>query len=162
MSLLATAIAAIAGASAFEAIRFPAGALIGAMAGVAALNLMGGGAATLGGPARFAILAGLGWIVGQQFDRDTLASLRAIAVPAALVVLVLLAFGGAVAWVLFRLGALDAPTAFLAASPGGLSQMAALGSDTGANLPLVVAVHLLRVLAIFAVTPLVLVWLDRR
>ncbi len=145
-------IAALVGAWVLDRLDVPAGPLIGAMLAGAAINLFGFEANPLPDWARFVAFAAIGWLLGQQFTRDTVVELRAAIVPVLVVVVSLLVAGALVAVVLHRIG-LDVPTAFLAASPGGISQMAALAADSGANAPLVVTAHLVRVISVILTAP---------
>jgi uncharacterized membrane protein AbrB (regulator of aidB expression) len=63
--------------------------------------------------------------------------------------------GWALAWVLWRTGAMDPVTAVLATSPGGMVQMGALTSEMEANAPLVVGFHLLRIVTVLFTVPIV-------
>lgn len=148
--------AALVGAFLFERLRVPAGALIGAMLGGAVLNLAGASVAPAPGWLRFVSFAVIGWLLGEQFTRDTIATLRTATVPILLVVGALLGAGALVAVVLRWLG-LDPATAFLASSPGGISQMGAISAAIGANAPLVVAAHLIRVFTVVLTAP----WIVR-
>lgn len=96
----------------------------------------------------------LGWLVGDMVTPQTLQLLRQWTLQILVMVVILMIFSGVLAWVLWRLG-LDPRTAFLATSPGGLSQMTALSNDVGPNAPLVALTHIARVLAVFAIVPLV-------
>jgi membrane AbrB-like protein len=154
-------VAALLGAWILERLEVPAGALIGAMLAGAAVNLAGFDARPLPDWARFAAFAAIGWLLGQQFTRETVATLRAAVVPVLIVVTSLLIAGGLVALLLRRFG-LDAGTALLAASPGGISQMAALAADTGANAPLVVTAHLVRVISVVITAPFLVRFLTDR
>lgn len=151
-----TVIAALAGAAVFEFLKVPAGALIGALVAVAALNLIAdGGAVDLPSPLRFLGFAFIGWAIGQGVSMDTVRTLRASFVPMVVIVVALVGFGALLALVLVKLSLLDSTTAFLAASPGALTQMSALGTAVGADASLVVAVHTLRVVTLVLITPLV-------
>lgn len=158
MSLLATLAVAVTGAVIMEAVRMPAGALVGAMVGVAVLKLTTGVAADVPPPIHFAVYVMLGWVIGQSMQREALAALgnAAFAMLGSIVALIL--FGVLLAVILSRLGVVDSATAFLAACPGGLSQMAALGSAVGANVPLVIGVHLVRISTVLFLAPLVVRW----
>lgn len=154
--LLQTVIAAFVGAAAFEALKVPAGALIGALVAVAALNLLtDGGAVELASPLRFTAFALLGWLIGQGVTPETLQTLRGSLVPMLLIVVALVLFGALLAVGLTHFGVLDGTTAFLAASPGALSQMSALGQALGADATLVAAVHTMRVVTLVLITPIV-------
>ncbi len=157
MNLLTTVLAALVGAAAFEFMKVPAGALIGAMVAVAALNLSGTQVPDHPAGARVIAFAAIGWLIGQGFDPDTLSLIRSNLGVVAASVACLLVGGALVAVVLVRSGITDPVTAFLATSPGGLSQMAALSAAVGANAPLVSILHLARVVTVVLVSP----WVAR-
>jgi membrane AbrB-like protein len=159
MVLLRSLAAALVGAVVLDRLKFPAGPLIGAMIGVAVVGLSGHQTQGSGGVLRFAALAIIGWELGAQVDRSTLNAIRQAALPIVVVVLGLLAASAVLAMVLHRSG-LDAPTSFLAASPGGLSQMVALSVEFGANAVVVSVVHLIRILTVILSAPLIARFLD--
>lgn len=157
-NLLTTAAAALVGGSLLHLLRVPAGGLLGAMLAVGLLNVVGTealAAATLPPPLRFASFVALGWFVGQGFTRETVATLRRSLLPILVVVVALLVFGAALGWVLIRLGVLDPATAYLATSPGALSQMSAVAATVGADATLVVTVHTVRVIVLIIAAPLI-------
>lgn len=156
MNLFHTVAVAVAGAALFELLRVPAGALIGAFVAVALLNVYGPDAAAAMPPgARFAAFAVLGWAIGLSVTRETLSTLRADIWSMALIVGALILVGGIVAVVLTQLGVLDGTTAFLASSPGGLSQMAALSNALDADQPYVTTAHVVRVVVVIMSAPIV-------
>jgi membrane AbrB-like protein len=161
MSLLLTLGAAIAGGSALHLLRVPAGAMIGAMIGVALVNIMSSTPVTpLPGPGRLIAYGAIGWMLGQDIGRGALATLSRVAWPVALVVVLIVVAGGLLGLVLHTVAGLDPATAYLATSPGGISQMAILASDSGANASLVAAVHLARVVTVVLLTPLIAQWIP--
>lgn len=151
--------AALAGGYLFERLNVPAGALIGAMVAVAAINLGGVSTSALPEWARFLSFVGIGWVLGQEFTKESLATLRSSLFPILAVVGGLLLAGGVIMLVL-RAAGLDPATAFLAASPGGISQMAAISSAVGANAPVVMTAHLVRVVTVVLTAPIVVRILD--
>lgn len=157
MSLLTTAAAALVGAVIFEWLEVPAGALLGAVVGVALLNTVGslGPASELPDAARFFAYAGLGWLVGQGVTRATVAELRESLGLISMVVVALVLVGLALGWVLAHFGVMDQRTAYLAASPGALSQMSAVAVSLDANVTTVVTVHTIRVVALILLSPLI-------
>lgn len=155
MNLVTTIVAALVGAALFEALRVPAGALIGAMVAVAILNFLPAGSTDLPRPLQFLSLAAIGWLIGQGIDADTMRTLASRAGVIGIAVALLLLFGGAVAFVLARMDLLDPATAFLATSPGGLSQMSALSAAVGADAALVATLHIVRVVAVILLSPIV-------
>lgn len=156
-SLLTTAVAALVGALLFDRLGVPAGALLGAMVAVALVNTVGdlGPVAELPASARFLSYAALGWLVGEGVTRDTLAQLRRAALPVLVVVAVLLVVGLALGWALARLGVMDPATAYLATSPGALTQMAAVAKVTGADAALVTTVHTTRIVVLLVLAPVI-------
>jgi uncharacterized protein len=155
MDLVVTAVAALVGALVFERLGVPAGELVGAMVAVAVVNLAGRPAVETPGALRFAAFVALGWAIGQGVTTDTLRSLRAGALPLVLIVLALVVVGGLLAALVVRWGWMDSTTAFLAASPGALSQMSALADALGANAALVAAIHTVRVVVVVLIAPAV-------
>lgn len=160
MHFVQTAGAALIGAAALEMLKVPAGALIGAMIAVAAVNLVGWTTLELPPPVRFLAFAALGWSIGSAVTRESVQALRQFAVPLLVTVVALMLVGGLIAVALVALGLTDSITAFLASSPGGLSQMAALADAHGADAPLVAAVHTFRVVAVILVAPIIARWLG--
>lgn len=155
MSLAATAVAALAGALLFQQLNVPAGALLGSMVGVAALNLGLSTTVTVPSWASFAAYVVLGWSIGQGVTRKTVGSIADSFVPIMLTVVVLLTVGGLLAWALVSWGRFDPVTAYLAASPGALSQMVALSKEMGASSLIVVTVHTVRMLTVLVAAPLI-------
>lgn len=157
MPLLTTAAAALIGALLFEGLKVPAGALLGAVVGVALLNTVGslGPASELPDAARFLAYAGLGWLVGQGVTRTTVTELRERLGLISIVVVVLVLVGLALGWALAHFGAMDPRTAYLAASPGALSQMSAVAASLDANVTTVMTVHTIRVVALILLSPLI-------
>ena len=154
-SILQTAVIALAGAALFDRLGVPAGSLLGALVAVAAFNLLGRDAVAPPEAIQFLALGALGWGIGAGITPETLTTLRRAALPLTLMVVALLGFAGLLAFVVTRLGIMDGTTAFLAASPGALSQMSGLARAVGADAALVVAVHTTRVVALVIVAPVV-------
>jgi membrane AbrB-like protein len=161
MHILATAALALAAAWILERLRVPSGSLLGPTIVVATVNLAADAKVSdLPAPVRFLAFAALGWSIGAAFTPQTLAILRSAAGPVLISVLLLLGAGGLLAWGLVTLTSIDPATAFLAASPGALSQMIAVSASTGADSPLVATMHLLRLFAVMVVSPFVVRFLP--
>lgn len=161
MHTVVTITAALVGAFVFEKLGIPAGSLLGAVAGVAAVNLIASfEAVELPYTARFLALAALGWAIGEGVDAETLRALRSSFGVIAITVVVLVVVGALTAWGLTASGMTDANTAYLTTSPGALSQMAALAADTKADSLLVTTTHTIRVITVVLVAPLVTHWLS--
>lgn len=156
MPTFVTVVAALAGAYLFEQLGVPAGSLLGGVAGVAGVNLLASfDAVELPGLPKFLALALLGWVIGQGVTKETMAALGESLPVIGITVVALVVVGGLLAWLLTATGLTDANTAYLTTSPGALSQMAALATDTGADSLLVTTTHTIRVIAVVILAPIV-------
>ena len=95
----------------------------------------------------------LGWSVGLHFTPAILAhAVRAI--PKILLsVTLLIAFCGGLAFVLTQVLGIDALTAYLATSPGGMDSIAIIAASTHVDVPFVMALQTIRFLIIVMVGP---------
>ncbi|MBN2971063.1 AbrB family transcriptional regulator [Roseomonas aeriglobus] len=152
-ALALTAAVASAGALVGRWSRLPAGALMGAMAVGALLNLLDVARVS---PSRLLMIPAyivIGWRIGLGFTRETL-SASARALPRlALASATLLAFGAAMAWLLVRYAGVDPLTAYLATSPGGMDAVAVIASTSAADAPFVMALQVVRFLMVMAIGP---------
>jgi uncharacterized protein len=143
-----TVLVAVLGALAGTRLRLPAGALLGPLIlGVALAELGVVHLAWPPGVPQVAYLV-LGLWVGLLFDG---ASVRRAGrlfpfVLASTVGLVLAC--AALGWALAALTGIDGMTAYLATTPGGIESVAIVALGTGADAPLVLAVQMLRLLAV--------------
>jgi len=133
--------------------RIPAGSLLVPMTIGAVLHATGLLAITLPVPLLSVAYAALGWYVGLQFTRETIAAaLRSI--PALLgATLLLIALCALSAWLLRALSGIDPLTAYLATSPGGLDSIAIIALGSGANIPFVLAIQALRIFVVILTGP---------
>ncbi|MBX3683678.1 MAG: AbrB family transcriptional regulator, partial [Thauera sp.] len=98
----------------------------------------------------------IGAALGLYFSPEVVAQLSLhapLVIAAALGSLVL---GMAYAFILLRLGGVDAPTAFFAALPGGASEMANLADRHGGAVDRIAAAHAIRVMMVVSVLPFAL------
>lgn len=147
-SLLLTAGAAVAGASIATVLHMPAAPLLGAMVGVAIVNICTSSAFDIAPAGRWIVYALVGWLLGMGVTSETLVELRSAFVPIVVTVVAYLAFGLAAAWLLWKFAALDPLTALLATAPGGIAQMGAMSAGAGASVPIVLTVHVLRITSV--------------
>jgi membrane AbrB-like protein len=154
-NVLTSLIAAMAGAALFHVLNVPAGAMLGATTGVIAHNLLLSQVPSLHPGIEFLAFVALGWLVGQGVSRDNLGVLRHSVLPITATVVALVVAGIAIAAGLAMFTRLDPVTAYLAASPGALSQMAALATSTGSDSLLVLTVHTARVITVLVISPLI-------
>jgi uncharacterized protein len=143
-----TVLVAVLGAWAGTRLRLPAGALLGPLIlGIALAEL---GVVHLAWPpgAPQAAYLVLGLWVGLLFDGAYVKRAGRLFpfVLASAVGLVLAC--AALGWALAELTGIDGMTAYLATTPGGIESVAIVALGTGADAPLVLAVQMLRLLAV--------------
>jgi membrane AbrB-like protein len=135
-------------------LRLQAWAVLGPMLLLSALH--SGGWLTIELPRLLlaAAYALLGWHIGLGFHRDTLRHARQAlptVVGASLLLMVLCAL---LAWYLAKLAHVDALTAYLATSPGGLDSVAIIAASTPrVDLPFVIAMQSVRLLLVIGLAP---------
>lgn len=147
-SLLITAGAAVLGAAIATLLHLPAAPLLGAMVGVAIVNITTSSAFGIGSKYQWVVYVLVGWLLGMGVTKDTLSQLRSSAVPIVVTVAAFLLFGLVAAWLLWRFTSFDSITALLATAPGGIAQMGAMSATAGANVPIVLTVHVLRITSV--------------
>lgn len=155
MEAFGSMLAALGLAFVFDRLGLPGGAVLGAMVGVAASKIIGVQVFEAPGIVRFLAFATVGWLLGQSFGAETVATLRKAAGPVLLVVLTLGAVTAVLAITMVVLFRLDALTGLLAASPGGLVHIGSITADSGARVDIVILVHLARLAAVVITLPIV-------
>ena len=153
-----TVLVAVLGAWAGTRLRLPAGALLGPLIlGVALAELGVVHLAWPPGVPQAAYLV-LGLWVGLLFDGASVKRAGRL-FPSVLASAVGLVLACAVlGWVLAALTGIDGMTAYLATTPGGIESVAIVALGTGADAPLVLAVQMLRLLAVVFVGSLLGRW----
>ena len=146
-ALLLTAGAAVVGAGIATLLHLPAAPLLGAMVGVAVVNIATTSAFAIAPAGRWVVYVCVGWLLGMSVNRETLNQLRRC-VPIVVTVVAFLIFGLVAAWLLWRFTSIDSLTALLATAPGGIAQMGAFSASAGANVPIVLTVHVLRITSV--------------
>jgi hypothetical protein len=158
VNLAATAAVALAGGALGRVTRMPAGVLLGPLVLGAVLNVIGWVRIEVPPVVMVASFVFIGWSVGLRFTRDVLAT-AARALPQSVGATVLLmAFCGAVAWLLVVLLHVDPLTAYLATSPGGVDAAAVIAASTKVDMPFVMALQMVRLIILLAIGPSVARW----
>lgn len=151
--LVLTLAIAVFGAAAGIRLRVPAGAMIGPMVLGTALHAAGLADLVLPPWLLGVAYAGLGWTVGLGFDRAILLhTLRALP-KLLLATFLLIALCAGSAWLLTQVLHIDALSAYLATSPGGLDSIAIIVVGSHADAPLVLAAQTLRLFVVLATGP---------
>jgi membrane AbrB-like protein len=99
----------------------------------------------------------LGWAIGLRFTKQSIAY-AARALPRVLAaILSLIAACAGVGQILAKAAGVDALTAYLATSPGGLDATAIIATDSDVDVPFVLSMQFARILVVLAIGP----WLAR-
>jgi len=118
------------------------------MVGVALVNILHASAFEIPSAGKWIIYVLIGWLLGTGVTRDVLSQLRSAVVPIVVTVVAFLIFGLVAALLLWKFAGLDSITALLATAPGGIAQMGALSATAGANVPIVLTIHVLRITSV--------------
>ncbi|WP_439155721.1 AbrB family transcriptional regulator [Yoonia sp.] len=146
---------AVAGAWAGKHLRLPASAIFGPMilSGIAHVT----GWVTVAPPSLLVIAAQItvGTIIGTRFVGATLRELRRDLGLAAIVTLVMLGVATGFAAALSRISGVPLEQAFLAYSPGGLTEMSLLTLALGQDVAYVSIMHIIRITLVIGSAPFV-------
>ena len=136
-------------------LRLPAWPLLGPMLLLAVLHAGGWLSIELPRWLLAASYALLGWHIGLGFRRDALRYVGRALPVVVTAALCLMALCGALAWCLTQLAHVDALTAYLATSPGGMDSVAIIAASTPrVDLPFVLALQAVRLLFVIGLAPL--------
>ena len=162
VGLLFTAACGVVGLVLGRLVRIPVPTLLGPMIVAAAADLGGlsQGAVVPGGATSLAFLV-IGLQVGLNFTRESLRTIGR-ALPLALVIILgLIAACAGMGLLLAQVTDASALDAYLATTPGGLTAVLAVASDSGADATFVLAVQVVRLFAMVFSAPLIGRWLRR-
>lgn len=144
-------------------LRFSTAVLLGPVAVGIALTATGWlGTPEVPLPLQWLAYALIGVQVGLRFTRASLASIARMLPVVSVIIAVMVAVIGGLGALLAWLTPVDGLTAYLATTPGGLFAVLATAADSGADVTYVMAVQLLRLLLILALTPAIARFLRRR
>ena len=154
-NLAAVLLLAALGQLAARLLRLPAWALLGPMLLLSALHAGGWLNIQLPRWLLAAAYALIGWHIGLGFSRDALRHAGKTLPVVAVAAICLMSFCGLLAWGLMRLAHVDALTAYLATSPGGLDSVAVIAASTPqVDLSFVLGMQSMRLLLVIGLAPL--------
>ena len=155
-TLAEVALLAAVGQQIARLLRLQAWAILGPMLLLSALHA--GGWLTIDLP-RWLLAAAytlVGWYIGLGFRRDALLHAGRALPAVAGATLALMGCCGLLAWCLASVAHVDALTAYLATSPGGLDSVAVIAASTPrVDLPFVLALQSVRLLFVIGLAPLI-------
>ena len=155
LSVLETLAIGTAGGLLFVAAHLPGGLISGAMLAVG-IAAMAGRPLSVPPILTQSILVVLGISLGSVVSRQLIQHVSAYPMTIALLALATFCSTFGSSYYLQRVHGWDRTSAFLAGSPGALSQITILAVERGADLPAIAVVQTLRVIALTAALPLLL------
>ena len=160
-NLATTLLAAFAGSGVGALSKIPSGALLAPMIVTIALKLTG--MLTIELPPWLLAIAYalLGWRIGLGFSRRLLRHAASVLPHVLGSIAVLISFCAVLAYLLNRYFGIDALSAYLATSPGGLDTVAIIAASTPVNVPFVMALQTARLMLIMALGPWIARWVAR-
>jgi hypothetical protein len=153
--LLVAPVLALAGIWVGKRFRLPSGGLIGAIIVGMVVGVLGWGPITFPPVVLAAAYLLLGTRIGSRFDPAVLRRIRDLLPWVLGFILLMTAVSAGLGWVLAEVTGIDIVTALLATSPGGMDGAMIAALDTGANVPLVLAVQISRLLLMVIAGPVV-------
>ena len=102
----------------------------------------------------FAGRALLGTVIGSSIGRQTVEVLGSAILPTMIIAFGLLGGSVGIAFLTGRLAKLDKATAICSFTPGGMGEMSSMAGDLGADMRVVAALHVLRLVLLLIVVPL--------
>ena len=150
-----TVIIGLIGAYLAAKIKLPGGVMVGAMITVAAFNIITG-KGTFPEIFKTFLQVASGIIIGTRVSKKDLKELKLIVFPTIILLIFMMLMNITLGFLVNKVGGLDIATSLFATSPGGLSDMALLSEDMGANSAYVTLLQLVRLLTIYFCLPAII------
>lgn len=133
--------------------KIPAGAMIGSLALVALFCLLFNREQAYPANLRIFVQICSGMVIGSRFTRRDVLELRKMLLPALILVAMLFGFNLLFALLITHVSNMDLMTALFACAPGGVSDLALIAVDFGADTELVTLLQLFRFVFVLTVFP---------
>ena len=159
--LLITVGIGIAGAWVFQKLRVPAGAMIGAIVSVALYQTLGG-AVYFPRFVKTCVQALAGGFIGQRIARRDILELRTLIKPALELFLGIFCLSVCTGLLICVTTEIDIATALLSSIPGGLTDVALMSEDIGANPTQSTALQIIRYFIAILILPQINIHISRR
>ena len=152
----------VAGAGAALALwaGLPAGAMIGALAATVVLSTVFQ-AGYLPKRARMIVQIFAGCFIGSHITLATIAYLKLLLLPMAIVLTHLMILTFSTAWILRRFCRMDRPTSLFSSIPGGALEMTLLAQEMGLRVPEIALMNTCRQIGVISMMPMLLFLLLR-
>ncbi len=158
--LLVLLVAAVGGIIGLK-LKLPAGAMLGAMIAVAIFTVTTDIQAT---PAWFKVVAQIiaGAYIGTGMTKESIAGLKRLLAPAAFLIAGMLVINFITGMLLYAISPLDLCTSMFSCVPGGMTDVAIIADDLGANAPVVSVFQICRMVATMSTIPFIILKLSGR
>jgi len=153
--VISLCVGAACGILAYNA-KVPAGGMVGAMLGVALVNVFVFPMPLMPSQIRLGAQIVIGTALGLQVTREAFDSLKDMIIPAILMSILLISAGLLIGFALHKFTGWDIVTSMAAAAPGGMTEMSLLCEALGGNTPVTAVMQLFRMVAVVTVIPWVL------
>lgn len=146
----------------FYLLRMPAPALLGTIAVVGALRVLGLPLPESPGFFSPLVQVVLGLYIGSKVTRETVKELKSMVLPAIIIAAWALSVVFLLGTILSRLTYLDPITAMLSSSMGGLPEMTIIALATQADLPVIIVMQAVRMILTMVLFPVILkLWVKK-
>ena len=147
---LTIAVAALGGMILYR-LKFPAGAMVGAMICVGILNILTGRAFM---PSSVKILTKTvaGLFVGMSMTMEMVRNMKRLFKPVIILIGTVFALCLCAGMILYHVSTLDAVTALFCVAPGGMTDMTLMTMDMGGDAAVVAVLQVLRLLSVYCIS----------
>ena len=139
----------------FFKLKFPGGLIVGAIIGVAALNITAQ-AASFPGLARTVAQITAGSFIGCSVSREDMKNLPRILKPLGILIAGYLVLNLGAGFLIYRISQMDLLTSLMCCVPGGMSDMPIIAADLGAKVPYVAVLQFVRMAVGVGCFPLII------
>lgn len=154
-----TLVIAVSGSIIAKRAKFPSGAMTGSILAVVIFNCLTG-AAYLPKMTKPVMQVMGGALLGHAIGRSDLVKMKKITRAVFILIIALMLLNCTTAAGAYRFSGINLATALLATAPGGVSDMALIAEDLGADMQIVTILQLFRMLSIYFIFPPILRLMD--
>lgn len=161
MYLIITVAIGIIGGLLFQKLKFPAGAMVGAMVFTAIFNVATNVAYL---PLETKVFTQMiaGAYIGHTITKKDVIALKNIIKPAFIMMLSMIILDMGMGFIMYKMSGVDIATALMSSAPGGMMDIALLSQDVGADSSKVALLQLIRLMTVMTCFPLLIKGISKR
>ncbi|UUI05635.1 AbrB family transcriptional regulator [Oceanobacillus jeddahense] len=134
---------------------FPIGALIGCLISIIILHFIIDDLPKLPIVVKRCIQTFIGANIGLSFTSETFLLLPKLIIPGLFITLLTILFSLSLAYLLTKILKIDTLTAVCSLAPAGMSEMVMIAESYHVNIPIVITIHLFRIITIISLVPMI-------